>query len=65
MSIQYPPKLQVRSVADFLALVPYLLGFHPHTSVVAVAVADRRIAFVARADLPTPGTARTEIRSKL
>jgi hypothetical protein len=65
MSIQYPHKLQVRSPADLLALVPYLLGFHPQASVVAIAMADRRVAFAARADLPTPDTAHAEIRPML
>ncbi|MCX5068312.1 DUF4192 domain-containing protein [Micromonospora lupini] len=49
-------KLSVRSPADLLAAVPYLLGFHPADSVVAVALRGRQIIFAARADLPDPST---------
>ncbi|MFI7606805.1 DUF4192 domain-containing protein [Micromonospora sp. NPDC049366] len=48
------PRLAVRSPADLLAAVPYLLGFHPADSVVVVALRGRRIIFAARADLPHP-----------
>ncbi|MEU7850038.1 DUF4192 domain-containing protein [Micromonospora parva] len=46
------PQLAVRSPADLIAAVPYLLGFHPTDSVVAVALVGRQIVFAARADLP-------------
>ncbi|MFG1778917.1 DUF4192 domain-containing protein [Micromonospora sp. NPDC049051] len=45
-------RLAVRSPADLIAAVPYLLGFHPTRSVVVVAMRGRRITFAARADLP-------------
>ncbi|MFJ6199512.1 DUF4192 domain-containing protein [Micromonospora sp. NPDC092111] len=50
------PRLTVRSPADLIAAVPYLLGFHPTDSVVVVAMRGRRIVFAARADLPDRGT---------
>ncbi|MEU4476595.1 DUF4192 domain-containing protein [Micromonospora sp. NPDC023966] len=50
------PRLAVRSPADLVAAVPYLLGFHPADSVVVVAVRGRRVVFAARGDLPGPGT---------
>ncbi|MBY8873626.1 DUF4192 domain-containing protein [Micromonospora sp. PLK6-60] len=50
-----PARLAVRSPADLIAAVPYLLGFHPADSVVVVALRGRRIIFAARADLPDPG----------
>ncbi|MFG1676239.1 DUF4192 domain-containing protein [Micromonospora sp. NPDC049282] len=50
------PRLSVRSPADLVAAVPYLLGFHPADSVVVVAVRGRRVVFAARGDLPDPGT---------
>ncbi|MEU7586322.1 DUF4192 domain-containing protein [Micromonospora sp. NPDC049230] len=50
------PQLAVRSPADLIAAVPYLLGFHPADSVVAVALVGRQIIFAARADLPDPST---------
>ncbi|WP_229399128.1 DUF4192 domain-containing protein [Micromonospora okii] len=48
-------RLTVRSPADLIAAVPYLLGFHPADSVVVVALRGRRIVFAARADLPGTG----------
>jgi hypothetical protein len=50
-----PPKLTVRSTADLISAVPYLLGFHPAESLVLLAMRDSRIVFVARGDLPEPG----------
>ncbi|MEU8264700.1 DUF4192 domain-containing protein [Micromonospora sp. NPDC048999] len=48
-------KLTVRSPADLVAAVPYLLGFRPDDgSVVVIASRDRRIVFAARTDLPAP-----------
>nr|WP_192771934.1 DUF4192 domain-containing protein [Plantactinospora soyae] len=44
--------LTVRSTADLLAAVPYLLGFHPADSVVVIAMRGNRVVFVARGDLP-------------
>ncbi|WP_174533962.1 DUF4192 domain-containing protein [Micromonospora chalcea] len=49
------PRLSVRSPADMVTVVPYLLGFHPADSVVVVAVRGRRVVFAARGDLPAPG----------
>ncbi|WBB69119.1 DUF4192 domain-containing protein [Micromonospora sp. WMMD812] len=50
-------KLIVRSAADLVAAVPYLLGFRPGDgSIVVIASRDRRIVFAARTDLPAPGT---------
>jgi hypothetical protein len=50
----HPPSAS--SPADVLAAVPYLLGFHPDNSIVAVALQDRRPVFAARANLPAPDT---------
>jgi hypothetical protein len=44
----------LRSLGDLLAVVPYLLGFHPTDSLVLLALRDRRIVFQVRADLPIP-----------
>jgi hypothetical protein len=49
-------RLTVRSPADLIAAVPYLLGFHPADSMVVVALRGRRVVFAARGDLPDPGT---------
>jgi hypothetical protein len=47
--------LTVRSPADLIAAVPYLLGFHPTDSLTVVAVRDHKVIFAARHDLPDPG----------
>ncbi|MFB9234583.1 DUF4192 domain-containing protein [Plantactinospora siamensis] len=49
-----PPRLMVRSPADLIAAVPYLLGFHPSDSLVVVALRGPRVEFAARVDLPEP-----------
>lgn len=49
-----PPRLRVRRPADFLAVVPYLLGFHPSESVVVVLFRGGQVALTARLDLPDP-----------
>lgn len=54
-------RLKVRSVADLIAFVPYLLGFHPTDSLVIVAMRHRRVIFGARADLPGPRSSVIEI----
>ncbi len=49
------PYLRVRTPADLVAAVPYLLGFHPRDSVVLLGTrgpGPRRLAFTARVDLP-------------
>lgn len=47
-------KLTLRSPADLLAAVPYLLGFHPTDSVVVVALRGKRVIFQGRVDVPDP-----------
>ncbi len=42
----------VRCEVDVLALVPFTLGFHPHESLVLVALAEDGLTFHARVDLP-------------
>src|SRR2546423_11127470 len=44
----------LRSLRDLLAVVPYLLGFHPADSVVLLALRGREVIFQVRADLPPP-----------
>jgi hypothetical protein len=55
--------LPVRSLREFLAAVPYVLGFHPADSVVVVALRGARIAFAARHDLPDLGTDAEQARA--
>src|SRR5205085_1149172 len=50
--------LPVRSPADLLALLPYLIGYVPVDSLVAVALNQGQIIFTGRIDLPAnPDTA--------
>jgi Domain of unknown function (DUF4192) len=47
-----PTRLKVRSTVDLLAIVPYLIGFHPVDSLVVVAMRGGQVVFAARGDLP-------------
>jgi len=51
--------VKLRSPADVLAAVPYLIGFHPEDSVVLIGLAESRlrVIFSMRADLPEVGHA--------
>ncbi len=44
--------VKAKNAADFLALVPYLLGFHPQDSIVLVAFCGNRTRGALRFDLP-------------
>lgn len=50
------PVLRVRSLPDLLSLVPVVLGFEPHESLVVSALAGARPGFQVRVDLPPPGS---------
>jgi len=45
-------RLQISGPADLVAVVPYLLSFHPQESLVAVFIASGRVVVTARLDLP-------------
>ena len=47
-------RLRARGAPDLLAVIPFLLGFHPRESVVTVFVRSGRIILTARLDLPPP-----------
>jgi hypothetical protein len=44
-------KVRLRHPRDLLAAIPYLLGFHPHDSVVVVAFSRRQVALTLRIDV--------------
>jgi hypothetical protein len=46
-----PTVLRLREPGDILGVIPYLLGFHPTDSLVAVFVRQRQVAVTARIDL--------------
>lgn len=49
------PDITLTSPTDLVAVVPYLLGFHPSDSLVMVGLSGGTIALSARVDLPPPG----------
>ena len=53
MTLTDRPTVRVSNPTDLLALVPYLLGFHPTSSLVAIALDGSRMLLTARLDLPT------------
>lgn len=59
------PLLRISSPADLLAAIPYLLGFHPSDSVVAVGLHSGQVAFIARVDLPGTGDSPTGLARHL
>ncbi|GAA1822882.1 hypothetical protein GCM10009682_49080 [Luedemannella flava] len=60
--------VRLSSPADIIALIPYMLGFHPADSLVIVAMRARRPVLNVRVDLPGPGPGRpsaVEVRDLL
>jgi len=49
-----PCRIRLTAPSDVLAVVPYLLGFHPQDSVVVLMVRRGRVALTARLDLVPP-----------
>jgi hypothetical protein len=56
-SLETPTRLRVRQPDDLLALIPYLIGFHPEESLVAVFVRSGRVILAARLDLSSDADA--------
>jgi Domain of unknown function (DUF4192) len=54
MTIPNRSALPVRTPEDLLAVLPYLIGYTPTDSLVCLALADTKVIFVARIDLPSP-----------
>jgi hypothetical protein len=55
--------IRLRGPADFLAALPYQLGYHPDDAMVVVALHDRAIGMIERIDLPASVHARAVSRS--
>jgi uncharacterized protein DUF4192 len=49
------PHIDLHGPGELLAVIPYLLGFHPTDSLVMVGLHDQRIGFALRLDLPPHG----------
>jgi hypothetical protein len=56
--------LMVRSPADLINAVPYLIGFHPADSITVVAFRTGRVIFAGRQDLPPPDRTPAEARAE-
>ncbi|MEU2616161.1 DUF4192 domain-containing protein [Micromonospora sp. NPDC007271] len=48
-------KLTVRTPADLVTAVPYILRFRPGDGSIVLLASNRRVVFAARGDLPAPG----------
>jgi Domain of unknown function (DUF4192) len=57
-------RLKVRRPDELLAIIPYLVGFHPDESIVAVFIKSGRILVTARMDLP-PESAGDELAEQI
>lgn len=64
---EQPARLAVRTVDDLVGLVPYLMGFHPEQSLVAMLLQDGRVELTARVDLAAvvEGQALEELLARL
>ncbi len=51
MSATPPPRLRISSPAEVAQIIPYLVGFTPHESLVVSALADGQVQVTARIDL--------------
>jgi hypothetical protein len=54
--------LVVRDSADLVAVLPYLMGYHPHESIALVGMRGGRLDFGACFDLPPPDLDESELR---
>jgi hypothetical protein len=59
------PAIRVSNPAELLALVPYLIGFQPASSLVVIALAAGKIVVTARMDLPTDPDTVPQLRAAL
>src|SRR4051812_34821336 len=57
--------LRLRQPADVLGAIPFLLGYHPEDSLVALGLSGRRYAFAARTDLPALGAPATHLHDQV
>ena len=57
---QAHPRLKIRRPDDLLAIIPYLIGFHPSEDLVAVFIKSGRVWLTVRTDMP-PESAAEEL----
>ena len=59
------PTYTARSATDLLAMVPYLLGFHPENSLVVMTFGAAEGSFHARVDLPTEPAHQEQVATEV
>jgi hypothetical protein len=47
-----PTRLKIRRPDDLLAIIPYMIGFHPEEDIVTVFIESGRVKLTTRTDLP-------------
>ncbi|GAA4470952.1 DUF4192 domain-containing protein [Phytohabitans houttuyneae] len=57
-----PTRIAARNAGDVVALVPYLLGFHPESSIVVLGLRATTVDFATRMDLPEGDLPRDVLR---
>lgn len=55
------PPVRITSYVDFCQVIPLMLGFRPHDSLVLVLISNRTMAMAARFDLPDTGAVAIEV----
>lgn len=55
--------LTISNPAELIAVVPFVMGYHPHDSLALVGLTGTRIEFAACHDLPPPGWSDTDARA--
>lgn len=63
MTLDHARVWMIRCRTDLLALVPYLLEYHPDDSLLVVTFTGNRLTFIARADLPAADATATTVRA--
>jgi hypothetical protein len=57
--------LVVRNSADLVAVLPFLMGYHPHDTIALVGMRDHQLDFGACFDLPPPDLDEADMRAGL
>jgi hypothetical protein len=60
-SVSTIPNVRLRDPIDILAVTPYLMGFHPRDSLVALGLKGKRLTFHLRGDLPPEGATQAVV----
>ncbi|GIE91629.1 DUF4192 domain-containing protein [Actinoplanes regularis] len=64
----HPAELSLKDSTNVVAVVPYLLGYHPHDQLIILALKDSQVLFAAAAPLPyssDPVSDATEVATRI